>query len=135
MATDREQLVQTQLKDALGAVDGDVLRGIATALERNRDRLVAGSWGVDDGDGCLLTLAARELGHADGEELLTTSVAAVQIPALFDELWALVLARTGNADTARRLTHRLVAEALALRPDDQAASDDAPDDAFNALPR
>ncbi len=134
MASDREHPVQSQLTDALRSVDGDVLRGIAVALERNRDRLVGGAWGIDDGDGCLLTLAARELGHDRGEELLRTSVAAVQIPALFDELWALVLARTGDADLARRITHRLVAEALVLRPDDQseAVSDD---DAFSALPR
>ena len=69
---------------------------------------------IDDGDGCLLTLAAAELGYESGEALLTTSVAAVRVPALFDELWALILARTGDTASARRITHRLVAEALVL---------------------
>ena len=49
-------------------------------------------------------------------------MAAVRIPALFDELWALTLARTGDARTARAITHRLVVEALASRSDQEGAS-------------
>lgn len=110
----RQTALEADLRSALAEADPTLLRGIARALERDGDRLVGGAWGTDDGDGCLLTLAARELGADTGEELLRTSVAAVRIPALFDELWAEILRRSGDAELARRITHRLVAEALAL---------------------
>ena len=54
----------------------------------------------------------------------------MRVPALFDELWALVLERTGDAAAARSITHRLVAEALAVG---QAAAE--PVAARIALPR
>jgi hypothetical protein len=44
---------------------------------------------------------------------MARSIHAVRIPALFDEFWALVLARTGSPTAARELAHRIVAEALA----------------------
>jgi hypothetical protein len=44
---------------------------------------------------------------------MARSIPAVRIPALFDEFWALVLARTGSPAAAREITHRIVAEALA----------------------
>lgn len=105
--------------DTLGAelarLDVDTLTGLARALERDEARLTGGSWGSrDDGEGCLLSLAAWELGLADGESLMRRSVAAVRVPALFDELWALVLARSGDPEVARRIAHRLVANAIAV---------------------
>jgi hypothetical protein len=110
----REDVLRAALRRELDAVDGETLHAIARALERDRTRLEAGSWGsTDDGSGCLLTLAAWELGLDGGEALMARSVHAVRIPALFDEFWALVLARTGSASTAREITHRIVAEALA----------------------
>ena len=111
--TPRELQVRDALRDELGRLDAPVLAAMGRALERDGDRLIGGSWGVDDGEGCLLTLTAGELGYRNGEDLLATSVAAVRVPALFDELWALILARTGDASSARSVTHRLVAEALA----------------------
>lgn len=116
-AEDRERRARDDLRAALRGLDTPILSGMARALERDRDRLVGGTWGIDDRDGCLLTLAARELGDADGEELLRSSIAAVRVPALFDELWATVLARTGDTGAARRITQRLVREALADRAD------------------
>jgi len=129
--------VRDDLRAALGGLDAPILEGMARALERDRDRLVGGAWGADDGEGCLLTLAAREVGADDGEELLRSSVAAVRVPALFDELWSVVLARTGDAETARRVTQRLVVEALARRPDQEDDSAAAPsrETAFSARPR
>lgn len=130
--------MRDDLRAALGGLDAPILEGMARALERDRDRLVGGSWGVDDGDGCLLTLAAREVGADDGEELLRSSISAVRVPALFDELWSIVLARTGDAQTARRVTQRLVVEALARRADqdgDSAVASSSRETAFSARPR
>ena len=135
----REAALRDELRGALDGLDAPILAGMASALERDRDRLVGGSWGVDDRDGCLLTLAARELGTERGEDLLRSSVDAVRVPALFDELWACVLARTGDAEAARSITHRLVVEALARRADQSAdpaaAGSDAAPAALSARPR
>ncbi len=129
--------MRDDLRAALGGLDAPILEGMARALERDRDRLVGGAWGADDGDGCLLTLAARELGTGAGEELLRSSVAAVRVPALFDELWAVVLARTGDAEAARRVTQRLVVEALARRAgqDGDSAAVSSRETALSARPR
>ena len=118
----REDALQHELRTELTRVDTDVAEAIGRALERDDGLLLGGAWSGDDDQGCLLTLAARDLGPGDGEALLRTSVAAVRIPALFDELWALTLARTGDARTARAITHRLVVEALASRSDQEGAS-------------
>ncbi len=134
MTTGRQTALEADLRSALADADPALLRGMARALERDGDRLVGGSWGTDDGDGCLLTLAAREMGADTGEELLRGSIAAVRIPALFDELWAEILRRSGDAATARRITHRLVAEALALQ-DPQAPASTAAERALSARPR
>ena len=112
--TPHELALRDALRADLARLDPPVLAAMGRALERGDDRLVGGAWGVDDGEGCLLTLAAGELGYGSGEELLATSVSAVRVPALFDELWALILERTGDAAAARSITHRLVAEALVL---------------------
>jgi len=119
---ERGRLVADALRTELGRLDPDVAAAIGHALEHDRDRLIGGSWGIDDSEGCLLTLAARELGLADGEALMHTSVAAVRIPALFDEVWGLILERTGNPTAARNITHRLVVEALSLHTDQAAGS-------------
>ncbi len=113
----RELLVRDALRTELSRLDTDVVTAIGRALERDQDRLIGGSWGIDDSEGCLLTLAAREMGMPDGEDLLQTSVAAVRIPALFDEVWAMILQRTGDPAAARAITHRLVVEALSERAD------------------
>ena len=115
--THREIELQSALQHELTRVDPTLLPALARALERSGDRLVGGTWGVDDGDGCLLTLAARELGLESGEELLGGSIAAVRIPALFDELWICILERTGDATAARMIVHRLVVQALLLQAD------------------
>ena len=136
----RELELQSALQQELTRVDPTVLPALARALERSNDRLVGGSWGVDDGDGCLLTLAAHELGLGSGEELLGGSIAAVRIPPLFDELWICILERTGDATAARVIVHRLVIQAL-LQQTDQAdgsgetSSIDPPESARNARVR
>lgn len=119
---ERELQVRDALRTELGRLDPEVVTAIGRALERDGDRLIGGTWGVDDAEGCLLTLAARELGLEHGEALLHTSVSAVRIPALFDEVWALILERTGDPTAARAITHRLVVEALSLRADQAAGS-------------
>lgn len=121
----REVLVRDALRTELAQLDTDVVTAIGRALERDQDRLIGGSWGVDDSEGCLLTLAARELGLDAGEELMRTSVSAVRIPALFDEVWALILERTGDPTAARAITHRLVVEALSVRADQATGSEAA----------
>ena len=113
----RELLVRDALRTELARLETDVVTAIGRALERDQERLIGGSWGIDDSEGCLLTLAAREMGMTDGEDLLQTSVAAVRIPALFDEVWAMILQRTGDPAAARAITHRLVVEALSERAD------------------
>ena len=113
----REVLVRDALRTELARLDTDVVTAIGRALERDQDRLIGGTWGIDDSEGCLLTLAAREMGLPDGEDLLQTSVAAVRIPALFDEVWAMILQRTVDPAAARAITHRLVVEALSERAD------------------
>lgn len=120
--TTREETLQQDLRDALRSLPPDTTRAIAQALERNGDRLVAGRYEDDAGDGCLLTLAARELGATDGEALLTESIASVRVPVLFDELWATIVRRSGDPTLARRIVHRLVVEALLDQPGDEAGS-------------
>ena len=136
----REVELQQQLQTELARVDPTVLSAIARAMERDGDRLVGGTWGVDDSDGCLLTLAARELGLSRGEDLLGGSIAAVRIPALFDELWICILERTGDTRSARAIVHRLVIETLALRADQAVVSEtpagsSVPDSERSALTR
>src|SRR3954464_11451334 len=73
------------LARALDGLDPETRQALARALERGEVELEGGGWGsVDDGSGCLLSLAAWELGLERGESLMRRSVAAVQVPALFD---------------------------------------------------
>jgi hypothetical protein len=97
------------LARALDGLDPETRQALARALERGEVELEGGGWGsVDDGSGCLLSLAAWELGLERGESLMRRSVAAVQVPALFDAWWDEVLMREG--DVVR--TRRTVREAL-----------------------
>lgn len=128
-----EERLQAELRCALQDLPPDTTRAIARALERDGDRLIAGRYEDDAGDGCLLTLAARELGAADGEALLTESVASVRVPALFDELWATIVRRSGDPTLARRIVHRLVVEALLAHPGEDTVSGDSPVAARSAL--
>jgi hypothetical protein len=125
--------LQANLRDALRDLPPSTTRAIARALERDGDRLIAGRYEDDAGDGCLLTLAARELGVADTESLLTESIASVRVPALFDEVWAEIIRRTGDPTLARRIVHRLVVEALIDQPGEEAGSDRSPVAARSAL--
>ena len=45
------------------------------------------------------------------------SVAAVRVPALFDELWALLLTRLGDVEESRDAARRLVGDALLVVDD------------------
>jgi hypothetical protein len=138
----REDRLLAELRTTLGELDPPVLQAMGAALARDRDRLVGGDWGVDDGEGCLLTLAARELGRERGEDLLVDCVAAVRVPVLLDEAWAVLLARGGSATAAREVVCRVVEDAVALRPAQAtgtslgaSASDDRPREARIARAR
>ena len=110
---DDERAVLQSLSREIAALDERTRLALAQALERGEARLEGGTWGSRyAGAGCLLSLAAWELGLDGGEDLLPESIAAVRIPALFDHLWALVLERVGAPREARRIAHRLVARAL-----------------------
>ena len=65
----------------------------------------------------MLSITAWNMGLASGEALMYRSVAAVRIPALFDELWALLLARLGDVEDSRDAARRLVADALVVVDD------------------
>ena len=67
---------------------------------------------MDDGSGCLLSLAAWELGLERGESLMRRSVAAVQVPALFDAWWDEVLTREGDVVRTRRSVREALGEML-----------------------
>jgi hypothetical protein len=109
----RERQVITALMREVRSLDPETRAALTRALERGDAELTGGGWGSrDDGAGCLLSLAAWEMGLATGDELLMRSIAAVRVPALFDELWALILRRTGDVEDARRASRRLVLGAL-----------------------
>jgi hypothetical protein len=109
----RERQVITALMREVRGLDAETRSALARALERGDAELAGGGWGSrDDGAGCLLSLAAWEMGLVGGDELLSRSISAVRVPALFDELWALILQRTGDVEDARRASRRLVLAAL-----------------------
>jgi hypothetical protein len=110
----QEREAISALAGGLRELDPATLRALGVALDRDAARLCGGAWGSqDDGEGCLLSLAAWELGLPDGEALMYGSIAAVRLPALFDRAWALVMQRTGDAEEARAVVHRLLRVALA----------------------
>lgn len=101
------------LANALGGLDPETRQALARALERGAVELEGGEWGsVDDGSGCLLSLAAWELGLERGESLMRRSVAAVQVPALFDAWWDEVLTREGDVVRTRRSVREALGEML-----------------------
>lgn len=118
----REREAVAALGAGLRRVEPRTLEAIAAALDRDAGALEGGGWGsYEAGEGCLLSLAAWELGLPHGEALMRSSIAAVQLPALFDEAWAAVLRRTGDPEAARRVTQRLVRLAIASLPPARAA--------------
>jgi hypothetical protein len=101
------------LAQALGGLDPETRQALARALERGEVELEGGDWGsVDDGSGCLLSLAAWELGLERGESLMRRSIAAVQVPALFDAWWDEVLTREGDVVRTRRSVREALGEML-----------------------
>jgi hypothetical protein len=101
------------LAQALDGLDPETRQALARALERGEVELEGGGWGsIDDGSGCLLSLAAWELGLERGESLMRRSVAAVQVPALFDAWWDEVLSREGDVVRTRRSVREALGEML-----------------------
>jgi hypothetical protein len=97
------------LAQALDGLDPETRQALARALERGEVELEGGDWGsVDDGSGCLLSLAAWELGLEDGESLMRRSVDAVRVPAIFDAWWGDLLEREGDVIRARRTARELI---------------------------
>ena len=108
MASSEQALAQ-----ALDGLDPETRQALARALERGEVELEGGDWGSeDDGSGCLLSLAAWELGLERGESLMRRSVAAVQVPALFDAWWDEVLTREGDVVRTRRTVREALGEML-----------------------
>ena len=102
-----------ELEQALGGLDSETRQALARALERGEVELEGGGWGSeDDGSGCLLSLAAWELGMERGELLMRRSVSAVQVPALFDAWWDEVLTREGDVVRTRRTVREALGEML-----------------------
>lgn len=110
----REDVALAALRRELDRLDDEIVDALERALERSPDSLTGGDWS-DDAGGCLLTLAARELGCAHGSDLLVRSVAAVRIPAVFDDVWAILIERTGDPRRARRIAVQIVGDALDAR--------------------
>jgi hypothetical protein len=114
---DREQDLLRALRTEIAKLDDDTRQALSSALDDDRLKL-AGGWGDrDDGEGCVLSIAAWNMGLASGEALMHRSVAAVRVPALFDELWALLLTRLGDVEESRDAARRLVGDALAAVDD------------------
>src|SRR3954454_78105 len=91
------------LANALGGLDPETRQALARALERGEVELEGGGWGsIDDGSGCRVSLAPWQRGLERGESLMRRSVAAVQVPALFDAWWDEVLTREGDVVRTRR---------------------------------
>jgi hypothetical protein len=117
---ERERRVLHALRTEIGRLDPDTRSAIGRALDDDRLRLSGGSWGDrDESEGCVLSIAAWNMGLPDGEALMHRSVAAVRVPALFDELWALLLMRLGDVELARASARRLVGDALGTAEDDR----------------
>lgn len=109
----REQDAIAALSRGLADLDTETRAALRDALGRDDLSLTGGDWGCrDDGEGCLLSLAAWQLGLSGGDALMSRSIAAVRIPALFDQAWALILRRTGDAEDADRTVRRLLEVAL-----------------------
>jgi hypothetical protein len=105
--------LQGELARALDGLDVPTRQALGRALERGAFELDGGDWGErEDGAGCLLSLAAWEMGYERGETLMRRSVDAVRIPALFDAWWDEVIAREGDVVRARRTVRETVGAML-----------------------
>jgi hypothetical protein len=106
------------------------VRTLATRMHLGRAayRPEGGDWGSQDGGGCLLSLAAWELGLEHGSDLMRRSVEAVRVPALFDAWWAEVIEREGDVVRAQRTVREAIGDMLhrsLARP--EPASGDVPE--------
>ncbi len=98
---------------ALHGLDADTRHALLAALDRDERALEGGDWGDRDaGGGCLLSLAAWEMGLERGDELLVRSIDAVRVPALFDAWWATVVAREGDVPRASRTARETIRAVL-----------------------
>src|SRR3954447_18175829 len=109
----RERRVLEALRTEIGRLDPDTRSAIGRALHDDRVKLSGGNWGDrEDADGCVLSIAAWSMGLPDGEAPMHRTAGGGAIPALFDELWALLLMRLGDVELARASARRLVGDAL-----------------------
>jgi len=90
------------------------VRTLATRLHLGRAayRPEGGDWGSQDEGGCLLSLAAWELGLEHGSDLMRRSIEAVRVPALFDAWWAEVIEREGDVVRAQRTVREAIGDML-----------------------
>jgi hypothetical protein len=90
------------------------VRTLATRMHLGRAayRPEGGDWGSQDEGGCLLSLAAWELGLEHGSDLMRRSVEAVRVPALFDAWWAEVIEREGDVVRAQRTVREAIGDML-----------------------
>jgi len=103
-----------RLRRELAGLEEPTRAALARALDRDEVRLRGTRWGShDDGEGCLLSLAAWEMGEPDGSALMIESISAVRLPAVFDALWAVLLVEVGDAVGAELVARSLVRTALA----------------------
>jgi hypothetical protein len=102
-----------ELARSLDRLDVETRQALGRALERGDYELEGGDWGTtEDGAGCLLSLAAWELGLEHGESLMRRSIDAVRVPALFDAWWADVLERERDVVNARRTVREALGQML-----------------------
>jgi hypothetical protein len=105
-----------ELARALQGLEPETRQALERAIERKTFELEGGGWGdMTERTGCILSLAAWELGLADGEQLMYESVDAVRVPALFDAWWNDVLTREGDVVRARRSVRDAVRDMLRPR--------------------
>ena len=103
-----------ELAVALARLDPETRGALGRALEREEFEIEGGDWGSSGaGAGCLLSLAAWELGLERGEVLMERSPDAVRIPALFDAWWSDLLARDGDRWRVRRTAREAITAMLA----------------------
>ena len=104
----------TELAAALSRLDPETRGALGRALEREEFEIEGGDWGSSGaGAGCLLSLAAWELGLERGETLMERSPDAVRVPALFDAWWSELLARDGDRWRVRRTAREALTAMLA----------------------
>lgn len=103
-----------ELAAALSRLDPETRGALGRALEREEFEVEGGDWGSSGaGAGCLLSLAAWELGLEKGEALMERSPDAVRVPALFDAWWSELLARDGDRWRVRRTAREALTAMLA----------------------